>query len=143
MVALAFQQLGDVRGDEGPVGVEGVGDGLAGQVVENLGEVRPQHGFPAGDGPAARPQGAGLIDDVFDFIESEFFFLFSGFRRAATTSNGGSGCCSGRSGQYDPSSGRRGISLTFLSFEYWEKLFSKMSILGYNNNCNKLICQEK
>ena len=79
--ALALHEGSDGRGDERAVGVEGVAHRLARDVVEDLGEVVPEHGLAAGELPLLAAQGAGLVHDAPDLVEGELGGLVGRTRR--------------------------------------------------------------
>jgi hypothetical protein len=76
--SLSFHEAGDPRRDQRPIGVERIGGGLASDVIEYLGKVRPEHRLPTGDGPLAAAQGSGLVQDSGDLIKGQFVLFFRG-----------------------------------------------------------------
>ena len=69
-----FKQAGDRRGNQCAVSVEGIRKGTARDHVENLDEIRSEHGFPARNRPSAAPHGPRLIYDPADLIKGKFLF---------------------------------------------------------------------
>jgi len=77
LVAPAGEQTGNERSDEGAVGVEIKGNGSRGNIIEKLGEIRPEHGFPAGDAPPLATHFPGFINEADYFLTRELRgFLF-------------------------------------------------------------------
>ena len=73
--AFSFQQAGDGRRDQRAVGVQGIGKRTARDHIENIDEIRTQHGFAAGNQPPAAPQRPGLTHNPADLIKGKLPFL--------------------------------------------------------------------
>ena len=69
-----FQQAGDGRGNQCAVGVEGIRKGTARDHVEDLDEVRSEHGLPTRNRPSAAPHGPRLIDNPANVVKGKFLF---------------------------------------------------------------------
>ena len=93
------QQAGDRRGDQGAVRVQRIPEGLPDDVREDLGEVRAEHGFAAGDGPLPAAQLPGLVDDAADLAGRKLGGALGRIRAPAEANSGGSRCRTGRSGR--------------------------------------------
>ena len=68
----ALEQPGALRGDQSAVGVETVACRFAGEVVEDVRKIMPQHRLTPGDGPFASAQQSGLVGDVPYLLEGKF-----------------------------------------------------------------------
>ncbi len=86
LVALAPEQPGDLGGDQRTVGIEAIGDGLDGNKVKDVGEIRAQHGLATREVPPLAAHLSGVIHYPLYFLKGQLvFFLLSGERNLQPT----------------------------------------------------------
>ena len=74
---FSFHEVGDSRSNQCSIGVEGIGDGFASEVIEYFRKVGPEHGLAARECPPPAAHGSGLVHDPEDLIKGQLVLLFS------------------------------------------------------------------